>query len=108
MTDNNSNSTSRLDRIEALLERVVEQQADTQQQLNDFIGTANTVLARSAILDDVVLELREATERHQQNFERHQQNFERHQQNFENNQRSIEAALNRLEAMVLQIIRRFE
>lgn len=101
MTDNNSNSTSRLDRIEALLERVVEQQAYTQQQLNGFIGTANTVLARSAILDDVVLELREATERHQQNFERHQQNFE-------NNQRSIKAALNRLEAMVLQIIRRFE
>lgn len=99
---------SRLDRIEALLERVAinqitlsNSQANTQQQLNDYISTAQNVLARNAVMDDVLLELHESTERHQQNFERHQQNFE-------NNQRSIEAALNRLESMVLQIIRRFE
>ncbi|MBD2303044.1 hypothetical protein [Nostoc sp. FACHB-190] len=120
---------SRLDRVEALAIRNTEAIAGLAQEMgqltakvdnltdnvNNLTNTATSVLGRSAILDDVILGLHETTdiliqgfEQHQRNFEQHQQSFERHQQNFENNQRSIEAALNRLEAMLLQIIRRFE
>jgi hypothetical protein len=107
MTENPNQST-RLDQIEAILlqtnvslNRVAQQQELNTQAISELTENTNRVLARSAVLDDVLLELHESSERHQMNFERHQQNFE-------NSQRSIEAALNRLEAMVLQIIRRFE
>lgn len=98
---------SRLDRIEAILERVVVQQETTANSLteltykvDDFIETSNRVLARSAVLDDVVLELRESSERNQRNFEEHQRNFMEHQ-------RTTNAALNSLEAILLQLIRIF-
>ena len=76
---------SRLDRIEAILEqttqrldRVAEQQVintetignlsnnlnDLSNQVNDFTSTANTVLGRSAILDDIIVRL-------DRNFELH-------------------------------------
>lgn len=120
---------SRLDRIEQLLlmtttalgETVRQQQTNTNaiagltqevrqvavkvdnltDNVNNLTDTATSVLGRSAILDDVILGLHETTETLIRGFEQHQQNFE-------NNQRSIEAALNRLESMILQIIRRFE
>lgn len=107
--------SSRLDRIEALLERVAEQQANSQQQLDSLINTASSVLARSAVLDDVVLELRDTTEtlsrgfeQHLRNFEQYQRNFEQHQRNVEENQRTTNAALERLEAILLQLMRRFD
>jgi hypothetical protein len=102
---------SRLDRIEAILEqttqrldRVAEQQAintetignlsnnlnDLSNQVNDFTSTANTVLGRSAILDDIIVRL--------------DRNFELHQQRFEENQRSTNAALERLEAILIQLM----
>ena len=102
---------SRLDRIEAILEqttqrldRVAEQQAintqtignlsnslnDLSNQVNDFTGTANTVLGRSAVLDDIIVRL--------------DRNFELHQQRFEENQRSTNAALERLEAILIQLM----
>ncbi|MDF5719197.1 MAG: hypothetical protein PUP91_01625 [Rhizonema sp. PD37] len=66
-------------------------------KVDDFMSTANQVLARSAVLDDVVLEIRDTTEQHQRNFEQHQRNFEEHQ-------RSTNAAIERLEAILLQLI----
>lgn len=68
-------------------------QADTQQQIQDFTSDASRVLARSGILDDVLLELRDSHEQHLQNFEEHQ--------------RTTNAALQSLEAILLQLIRNF-
>ena len=78
---------------------------ETQTQLQELASDTTRVLARSAILDDVLLELRENQEILQRNFERHQQNFERHQQNFEEHQRTTNAALNSLEAILLRLTR---
>jgi len=90
-----------------LITELARRQADTQTQLDDFLETANRVLARSAVLDDVVQELRDSTEQHQRNFEEHQRNFEQHQRNFEEHQRTTNAALQSLEAILLQLIRNF-
>ncbi len=81
-----------------LIAELARRQAETQTQLDMFLETANQVLARSAVLDDVVLELRDTTEQHQRNFEEHQRNFEEHQ-------RTSNAALERLEAILLQLIK---
>ncbi len=102
---------SRLDRIEAILEqttrrldRVAEQQTinaqtigslsnslnDLSNQVRDFIGTANTALGRSAVLDEIIVRL--------------DRNFELHQQRFEENQRSTNAALERLEAILIKLM----
>ncbi len=94
MTNHNVND----DRgIRELIAELAQRQANTQAQLDDFLQTANQVLARSAVLDNVVQELREGTEQHQRNFEQHQRNFEEHQ-------RSTNAAIERLEAILLQLI----
>ncbi|MBE9038601.1 hypothetical protein [aff. Roholtiella sp. LEGE 12411] len=104
---NTPEQPSRLDRIEGILERVADQQADlsirqsnTQAQLDELsqemrglTSNVDRVLARSAILDNVLLELRESSEQHQQNFEEHQ--------------RTTNAALQSLEAILLQLIRIF-
>lgn len=64
-------SVDRLDWIEAILESLAMQQEATTVKLDrltdrvddltykfeDFIGTANTVLARSAVLDDIIVRL---------------------------------------------------
>ena len=80
-----------------LIDELARRQDRTQQQLDDFLSTANQVLARSAVLDGVVLELRDTTEQHQRNFEEHQRNFEEHQ-------KATNAAIERLEAILLQLI----
>jgi hypothetical protein len=96
----------RLDRIERILEDVATQQAAntqaiallTQRQaintdaIAELTDNTNRVLARSAILDDVLLELRDSSEQHQRNFEEHQ--------------RTTNAALNSLEAILLRLINR--
>jgi chromosome segregation ATPase len=100
-----------LDRVTQRLDRVAEQQEVTASRfdslatgfneiiykIDDFIGTANTVLGRSAILDDVVVELRETVTRLDANAERMQANFEE-------NQRSTNAALERLETILVRLI----
>ncbi|YAF99019.1 MAG: hypothetical protein AB3A66_28915 (plasmid) [Nodularia sp. CChRGM 3473] len=93
-----SEQPDRLDRIETLLERVTVRlddlsfrQANTQQQLDELTSTANAIFARDAILNDVLLELRDSHEQHQRNFEEHQ--------------RTTNAALQSLEAILLQLIR---
>jgi hypothetical protein len=94
----------RLDRIEAILERTAVQQEVTTVNLNnltdkvnelsykfdDFMGTANTVLARSAVLDDIIVRL--------------DRNFEESQRNFRENQKSTNAALERLEAILIKLM----
>ncbi|NDJ20992.1 hypothetical protein GS682_04895 [Nostoc sp. B(2019)] len=96
MTNANDENLTTRELLRDLARRQIESQRqieNTQQQLDDFISTANQVLARSAILDDVVQELRESSERHQRNFEEHQ--------------RTTNAALQSLEAILLQLIRNF-
>jgi predicted nucleic acid-binding Zn-ribbon protein len=110
---------NRLERIEQIILGLAERQAGTQEQLDNLtIRQANTqgqldelsqemrelsqemreltsnvdrVLGRSAILDDVLLELRDSHEQHQRNFEEHQ--------------RTTNAALQSLESILLQLIR---
>jgi uncharacterized protein involved in exopolysaccharide biosynthesis len=103
---NTSPPEDRLDRIERILDDIATQQAANtsaiaqltiQQTANtsaiaQLAENTNRVLARSAILDDVLLELRESSEQHQRNFEEHQ--------------RTTNAALNSLEAILLRLINR--
>jgi predicted nucleic acid-binding Zn-ribbon protein len=102
MTDTPS---TRLDRIEAILNRVATQQELNTQAIaqlttkldnlsdnvNDLTSNVNSVLARDAILNDVLLELRDSHEQHQRNFEEHQ--------------RTTNAALNQLGAILVQLTR---
>jgi hypothetical protein len=120
---NDSNSN---DELRDLLAELTRKQIASQYELDMLIENTNRILGRDAILNDVILEVRENTqvlqqnfEIHQQNFERHQetvmrlqanfeihqQNFERHQRNFDENQRTTNAALNSLEAILLQLTR---
>jgi hypothetical protein len=101
-------------------DRTQDQILNTQEQLlsneyliRDLTNDVTRVLGHNAIVGDMVLEIRENTEVlqrnfevHQQNFETHQQNFELHQENFRENQRTTNAALERLEAILLQLIQR--
>ena len=110
MTNHNINDDRS---IRDSLAELARRQDRTQEQLDDFIETANRVLARSAVLDDVVQELRDSTEQHQRNFEQHQRSFEQHQRSFEQHQRNFSehqratnAAVERLEAILLQLIPR--
>jgi predicted nucleic acid-binding Zn-ribbon protein len=87
------------DDMRLLLAELTRAQITTQQQIQETNATVQElssevtrVLARSAVLDDVLLELRDSHEQHQQNFEEHQ--------------KSTNAALERLEAILLQIIPR--
>ncbi|YAF99524.1 MAG: hypothetical protein AB3A66_29875 (plasmid) [Nodularia sp. CChRGM 3473] len=119
MTDTPEYFPNRLDRIEQIMLGLAERQANTQTQLDnlalrqantqtqvdelrqemrDLTSNVDRVLARSAILDDVLLELRDSHEEHKRNFETHQRNFEEHQ-------RTTNAALQSLEAILLQLTR---
>ena len=82
---------NRLDRIEAILADMATQQAANTQAIAQLAENTNRVLARSAVLDDVLLELRENSEQHQRNFEEHQ--------------KTSNAALQSLEAILLQLMR---
>lgn len=103
---------NRLDRIEQIILGVAERQANTQAQLDvlsqemrELTSNVDRVLGRSAILDDVLLELRDSHEQHQRNFEEHQQQAEEHLQAFKEHQRTTNAALQSLESILLQLIR---
>jgi predicted nucleic acid-binding Zn-ribbon protein len=105
MTDTPEYFPSRLDRAEQIILGLAERQANTQTQVdelrqemrelttsvNSLTDNVDRVLARSAILDDVLLELRDSHEQHQRNFEEHQ--------------RTTNAALQSLESILLQLIR---
>ncbi|MHC5855165.1 hypothetical protein [Nostoc sp.] len=112
MTDTPEYFPSRLDRAEQIILGLAERQADTQtevnelrqgirelsQEMRELTSNVDRVLSRSAILDDVLLELRDSHEQHQRNFEEHQRNFDEHQ-------RTTNAALQSLESILLQLIR---
>jgi len=102
---------TRLDRVTERLDRVAAQQETADHRLteltykvDDFISTANSVLARTAIVDGMVFELREVVVRLDANAERMEANIERMQANFEENQRSTNAALERLESILIRLI----
>jgi uncharacterized protein involved in exopolysaccharide biosynthesis len=82
---------SRLDRIESILATVAEQQATNTQAIAELTDNVTRVLGRSAILDDVLLELRDS--------------HEELKQNFLENQRTTNAALNQLGAILVQLTR---
>lgn len=119
MTDTPEYFPSRLDRLEQIVLGLAERQSNTQVQLDnlalrqansqiqldelkremrELTSNVDRVLSRSAILDDVLLELRDS-------HEEHQRNFEQHQRNFDENQRTTNAALQSLEAILLQLTR---
>lgn len=74
-----------------ILNRIEQQQELNTQAIAELAENTNRVLARSAILDDVLLELRDS--------------FEQHQRNFEEQQRTTNAALNQLGAILVQLTR---
>lgn len=91
---------NRLDRIEVLAIRNTEAIAalttkidNLTDNVNDLTNNVDRVLSRSAVLADVLLELRDSQEQQQRNFDEHQ--------------RTTNAALNSLEAILLQLIRIF-
>ncbi|MBD2536122.1 hypothetical protein H6G97_45135 [Nostoc flagelliforme FACHB-838] len=74
-----------------ILTRIEQQQELNTQAISELTENTNRVLARSAVLDDVLLELRDS--------------FEQHQRNFEENQQTTNAALNQLGAILIQLTR---
>lgn len=82
---------SRLDRIESILATVAEQQATNTQAIAELTDNVTRVLGRSAILDDVLLELRDS--------------HEELKRDFLENQRTTNAALNQLGAILIQLTR---
>lgn len=76
------------------LNNLAYEQTVTQRQLDELTENTNRILARNAILDDVLLELRDS--------------HETMKQNFNENQRTTNAALQSLEAILLQLTRRFD
>lgn len=82
---------SRIDRIESILATVAEQQATNTQAIAELTDNVTRVLARSAILDDVLLELRDS--------------HEELKRDFLENQRTTNAALNQLGAILVQLTR---
>ena len=100
----NTPPVDRLDRIEAILERVAVQQETTAVNLteliykvDDFMVTATSVLGRNAILNDVVVGLNDTVGRLDTNLATLQSNFEE-------NQKSTNAALERLEAILIKLM----
>jgi hypothetical protein len=73
------------------LATVAEQQATNTQAIAELTDNVTRVLGRSAILDDVLLELRDS--------------HEELKQNFLENQRTTNAALNQLGAILVQLTR---
>ncbi len=88
---NTPEEPSRLDRIEGILIRVAQQQERNTEAIADLTDNVTRVLGRSAILDDVLLELRDS--------------HEELKQNFLENQRTTNAALNQLGAILVQLTR---
>ncbi|WP_265273998.1 hypothetical protein [Nostoc sp. KVJ3] len=90
-------------------QKVVRETNATVQELTSDI---NRVLARSAVFDDVVLQLQENQQLMQANFNEFQRNFAEHQRtlseyrrDFIEHQRTTSAAFNSLEAIDLRLIK---
>jgi hypothetical protein len=115
----------RLDRIEAILERVAVQQETTATKLDNLTGrvnelsevvteigykvdnfttTATTVLGRSTMLDEIILSNDARTSILENIVVRLDRNYEESNRKFEESQRSTNAALERLEAILIQLM----
>jgi predicted nucleic acid-binding Zn-ribbon protein len=81
-----------------ILAELAQRQSNTQEQLDSLLSTAQNIFARDAVLNDVLLELRDS-------HEELKHNFEVHQRNFDENQRTTNAALNQLGAILIQLTR---
>lgn len=109
-----TNSEDRLSRIEALaisnteaiaantqaitgltqkLDRLSDKVDNLTDNVTDLTSNVNSVLARNEVLNEILLELRDSSERHQANFTEHQ--------------RTTNAALQSLEAILVQLLRIF-
>jgi len=109
---------SRLDRIEANLERTTEHlntvtvKLDTlannvteiSYKLDNFINTTHMVLGRSTMLDEIIINNNARTALLGDVVVGINRNLELHQQRFEENQRSTNAALERLEAILIKLM----
>ncbi|MBN3923538.1 MAG: hypothetical protein HWQ37_10380 [Nostoc sp. NMS4] len=73
---------------------------DLTNNVNELTSDINRLLARSAVLDDVVLQLQESQVQNQRSFQQYREDFLEHQ-------RTSNAALNSLESILLQLIRIF-
>ncbi|BDI20566.1 hypothetical protein ANSO36C_63680 (plasmid) [Nostoc cf. commune SO-36] len=128
MTDTNNSN----DEMRALLAELTRSQLQTQEQMRqtqqeiratqeavretnatvqELTSDINRVLARSAVFDDVVLQLQENQQLMQANFNEFQRSFAEHQRtlsehrrDFIGHQRTTNAALNSLEAINLRLI----
>ncbi|MEM1395346.1 MAG: hypothetical protein AAGG00_19055 [Cyanobacteria bacterium P01_H01_bin.150] len=78
------------------------QLTDVVNQLTDDVAW---VLARSSVMNDIIPELRESQERQEILTVELKQSQEQHQRNFEEHQRTTNAALQSLEAILLQLTR---
>ncbi|RUS94952.1 hypothetical protein DSM106972_092030 [Dulcicalothrix desertica PCC 7102] len=81
---------AQIERTQAQIERTQEQLENTQYEVRSLSNDVTRVLGRSAVLDEVLLELRDSHETMRQNFTEHQ--------------RTTNAALNSLEAILLRLI----
>lgn len=102
--NNFQRNQEQLERTQLQVDATQQQLSATQFEIDSLTNDATRVLGRSAILDDVLLELQDSRQAMQTNFERHLQNFERHLQNYEEHKRTTNAALNSLEAINLRLI----
>ncbi|MEM7713246.1 MAG: hypothetical protein AAF349_06635 [Cyanobacteria bacterium P01_A01_bin.68] len=114
------------DDIGGILTQIAQSQLTTQQQLanlaqrqeisgeqivqltdvvNQLTDDISSITARNAVLNEIIPELRESQERQELLTTELKQNFERHQHNFEEHQRTTNAALQSLEAILLQLTR---
>ncbi len=93
-----TNSSNDNNEIRQLIAELARKQIETQEQLDLLLDHSISLRGRDAVLNNVILEVRENTEVLQRNFEQHQQNFNE-------NQRTTNAALNSLEAILLQLTR---
>ncbi|MBD2214869.1 hypothetical protein H6G27_34240 [Nostoc linckia FACHB-104] len=97
-----------INQTQAQIAQTQQQLEQTQFEVQNLTSDVNRVLGRSAILDDVLLQLRENQRQMQTNFETFQQDYMTHLQqyriDFTENQRSTNAAIERLEAINLRLI----
>ncbi|MBD2342198.1 hypothetical protein H6G64_35355 [Calothrix sp. FACHB-156] len=114
MTDTNSNNED----IKALIAQLAQSQLETNRQIKsmqqaiintqdtvqELTSDVNRILSRSAVLDDVVLQLQENQQMMQANFNEHQRTLEEYRRDFIEHQRTTNAALNSLEAINLRLI----
>ncbi|MDK2411898.1 MULTISPECIES: hypothetical protein [Aphanizomenon] len=111
VAEQQENTTTSLEGLTGKVNELSEVVTEIGYKVDNFISTATTVLGRSTMLDEIILSnntrtsiLENIVVRLDRNQEESNRNFELHQQRFEENQRSTNAALERLEAILIQLM----